>query len=236
MESTSLQKKLLPRHISLMAMGGAIGTGVFKGSAETVSLAGPGVIFSYIIGGLLLLVVMGAIAEMAIAYPDTNMKGFVRKAFGQRASFVMGWLYCFMWLSVCCIEIVVAGSFLQYWLPNIPLWALSLGCAALVIGINLMNVKNYGEFEFWFAGIKITMIIVFILLGGCILFGLIPSNETGYLQNFTAHGGFFPKGIMSIFSALLIVMFSFGGSELIGLTVTELKNAESILPKVIRAC
>ncbi|KWZ83971.1 amino acid permease [Heyndrickxia coagulans] len=234
MESTSLQKKLLPRHVSLMAMGGAIGTGVFKGSAETVSLAGPGVIFSYIIGGLLLLVVMGAIAEMAIAYPDTNMKGFVRKAFGQRASFVMGWLYCFMWLSVCCIEIVVAGSFLQYWLPNIPLWALSLSCAALVVGINLMNVKNYGEFEFWFAGIKITMIIVFILLGGCILFGLIPSDEIGYLQNFTAHGGFFPKGILSIFSALLIVMFSFGGSELIGLTVIELKNAESILPKVIK--
>ncbi|MGE6377538.1 amino acid permease [Peribacillus muralis] len=231
----SLQKRLLPRHISMMAMGGAIGTGIFKGSAETISLAGPGVIFTYIFAGLLLLVVMGAIAEMAIAYPNTNMKGFIRKAFGKRSSFIIGWMYCFMWLSVCVIEIVVAGSFLQYWLPAIPLWALSLACAALIIGVNMMNVKNYGEFEFWFAGIKIAMIILFILLGACILFGIIPSGGSNYLHNFTGHGGFFPNGWMSIFSALLIVMFSYGGSELIGLTVTEAKDAERVLPKVIKS-
>ncbi|WP_144548337.1 amino acid permease [Bacillus sp. X1(2014)] len=235
MKDASLQKKLLPRHISMMAMGGAIGTGIFKGSAETVSIAGPGVIFTYMFAGLLLLVVMGAIAEMAIVYPNTNMKGFVQKAFGKRASFVIGWMYCFMWLAVCVIEIVVAGSFLQYWFPSIPLWELSLGCAALVIGINMMNVKNYGEFEFWFAGIKITMIIVFIILGAGILFGVIPSNQSNYLHNFTEQGGFFPKGWMSIFTALLIVMFSYGGSELIGLTVTEVKDAERILPKVIKS-
>jgi AAT family amino acid transporter len=235
MKSASLQKKLLPRHISLMAMGGAIGTGIFKGSAETVSIAGPGIIFTYLFAGLLLLVVMGAIAEMAIVYPGTNMKGFVQKAFGKRVSFVVGWYYCFMWLAVCVIEIVVAGSFLQYWLPAIPLWELSLGCAALVIGINLMNVKNYGEFEFWFAGIKIVMIMVFIVLGACILFGIIPSDKSNYLQNFTRHGGFLPNGWMSIFSALIIVMFSYGGSELIGLTVPEVKDAERILPKVIKS-
>jgi AAT family amino acid transporter len=98
----------------------------------------------------------------------------------------------------------------------------------------MMNVKNYGEFEFWFAGIKITMIILFIILGACILFGVIPSGGSNYLQNFTGHGGFFPNGWMSIFSALLIVMFSYGGSELIGVTVTEAKDAERILPKVIK--
>ncbi|WP_445505540.1 amino acid permease [Niallia sp. 03091] len=233
--NTSLQKKLLPRHISLMAMGGAIGTGIFKGSAETVSLAGPGVIFTYIFAGLLLLVVMGAIAEMAIVYPNSNMKGFVQKAFGKRVSFVVGWMYCFMWLAVCVIEVVVAGSFLQYWIPSIPLWILSLCCAALVIGINMMNVKNYGEFEFWFAGLKIAMILVFVVLGASILFGIIPSGEAHYLQNFTDHGGFFPNGWISIFSALLIVMFSYGGSELIGVTVTEVKDAERILPKVIKS-
>lgn len=231
----SLQRRLLPRHISMMAMGGAIGTGIFQGSAETISLAGPGVIFTYIFAGLLLLVVMGAIAEMAIAYPNTNMKGFIQKAFGKRSSFIIGWMYCFMWLSVCVIEVVVAGSFLQYWLPSIPLWVLSLACTALIIGVNMMNVKNYGEFEFWFAGIKITMIILFIILGACILFGIIPSGGSNYLQNFTGHGGFFPNGWMSIFSALLIVMFSYGGSELIGLTVTEAKDAERILPKVIKS-
>lgn len=233
--NTRLQKRLLPRHISLMAMGGAIGTGIFKGSAETVSIAGPGVIFSYILAGLFLLVVMGAIVEMASVYPNTNIKGFVQKAFGRRASFVMGWMYCFMWLSVCVIEVVVAGSFLQYWLPAVPLWVLSLACAAFVIGINILNVKNYGEFEFWFAGVKILMIIVFIVLGACILFGIIPSEKSGYLQNYINHGGIFPKGWLSIFPALLIVMFSYGGSELIGITVTETENAESILPKVIKS-
>lgn len=231
----TLQKQLLPRHISLMAMGGAIGTGIFKGSGETVSLAGPGVIFTYIFAGLLLLVVMGAIAEMAIVYPNTNMKGFVLKAFGSRMSFIIGWLYCIMWLAVCVIEVVVAGSFLQFWFTDIPLWVLSMASAVLIIAVNMMNVKNYGEFEFWFAGIKIMMIIVFIILGAAILFGLIPSSSSNYLQNYTAHGGFFPNGWASIFSALLIVMFSYGGSELIGVTVTETKDAEKVLPKVIKS-
>ena len=231
----TLHKKLLPRHISMMAMGGAVGTGIFKGSAESVSLAGPGVIVTYIFAGLLLLVVMGAIAEMAMVYPNTNMKGFIHKAFGRRVSFVVGWMYCINWLAVCIIEVVVAGSFLQYWFPSIPLWVLSLICTVFIIGINMMNVKNYGEFEFWFAGIKITMIVVFIVLGTCILFGLIPSNESNYLQNFTGHGGFFPNGWTSILAALLIVIYSYGGSELIGVTINEAKDAERILPKVIKS-
>ncbi|MFT8322272.1 MAG: amino acid permease [Bacillus sp. (in: firmicutes)] len=233
--SNKLQKKLLPRHISLMAMGGAIGTGIFKGSAETVSLAGPGVVLAYVFAGLLLLVVMAAIAEMAIVYPNTNMKGFIQKAFGNRMSFITGWLYCILWLAVCIIEVVVAGSFLQYWLPSVPLWVLSLCCTVLLIVINMMNVKNYGEFEFWFAGIKIAMIIVFIILGACILFGIIPSGQTNYFENYTNHGGFFPNGWTSIFAALLIVMFSYGGSELIGVTITEAKGVEQILPKVIKS-
>ncbi|BAU29011.1 amino acid/polyamine/organocation transporter (APC superfamily) [Aneurinibacillus soli] len=230
----TLQKKLLPRHIRLMAMGGAIGTGIFKGSAETVSLAGPGVVVSYIFAGLLLLVVMGAIAEMTMVYPNMNMKDFIYQAFGKRVSFVIGWLYCFMWLAVCIIEVIVAGSFLQYWFPFIPLWVLSLSCAALIIVINTMNVKKYGEFEFWLSGIKIAMIIVFIILGISILFGVIPSAESHYMGNYVANGGFFPNGWMGIFSALLIVMFSYGGSELIGLTITETEDAERVLPSVIK--
>lgn len=229
----SLQKKLKPRHISFMAMGGVIGTGIFKGSAETIGLAGPGVIVSYIFAGLLLLVVMAAMAEMATVYPNRNMKDFVREAFGEKVSFIMGWMYCFMWLSVCVIEVIAAGSFLQYWLPDVPLWGLSLACAAFIIIVNLMSVGTFGEFEFWLAGIKITMIIIFIVLGGGLIFGFIPSDHTPYLQNFTNFGGFFPNGWTSIFSALLVVMFSYGGSELIGLTLTETENAERILPKVV---
>ncbi|MWV43155.1 amino acid permease [Paenibacillus sp. HJL G12] len=229
----SLQKKLKPRHISFMAMGGVIGTGIFKGSAETIGLAGPGVVVTYIFAGLLLLVVMAAMAEMATVYPGRNMKDFVREAFGEKVSFIMGWMYCFMWLSVCVIEIIAAGSFLQYWFSEVPLWVLSLASAAFIILINLLSVGTFGEFEFWLAGIKIAMIIIFIVLGAGLIFGIIPSEHTPYLQNFTNHGGFFPNGWTSIFSAMLVVMFSYGGSELIGLTLTETENAERILPKVV---
>ncbi|WDF53153.1 amino acid permease [Paenibacillus sp. KACC 21273] len=218
-----------------MAMGGVIGTGIFKGSSETIGLAGPGVIFTYIFAGILLLVVMGAIAEMATVYPNMNMKDFIRQAFGERLSFIVGWLYCFMWLSVCVIEVIAAGSFLQYWMPDVPLWILSLASAVFILLINTMSVGNLGEVEFWLAGIKIGMIIIFIVLGGLLLFGIIPSDPTPYLSNFTAHGGFFPNGWTAIISALLVVMFSYGGSELIGLTLTETENADKILPKVVKS-
>ncbi|MBP2001664.1 AAT family amino acid transporter [Paenibacillus shirakamiensis] len=231
----SLQKKLKPRHISFMAMGGVIGTGIFKGSAETINLAGPGVILTYIFAGLLLLVVMGAIAEMATVYTNMNMKDFVRKAFGEHVSFIMGWMYCFMWLAVCVIEIIAAGSFLQYWFPGVPLWVLSLASAGLIIMMNMMSVGSFGEVEFWLAGIKITMILVFILLGAGLLFGVIASDNPPYFHNYTSHGGFFPHGWTAIFSALLVVTFSYGGSELIGLTLTETENADKILPKVVQS-
>lgn len=229
-----LQKSLLPRHIRMMALGGAIGTGIFKGTSETVSIAGPAVIFSYLFAGLLLLIVMSAIAEMAIAFPGINMKGFIHKAFGTNVSFVIGWLYCFMWLVVCVIEVIAAGSFLQYWFPSMSLWSLSFISAVFIVAINFMNVKRYGEFEFWFAGIKITMIVLFVVLGAGILFGIIPSNESDYLQNYVQHDGFFPNGWSGVFSALLIVIFSYGGTELIGLTLSETKDAEKVLPKVIK--
>ncbi|WP_141236665.1 amino acid permease [Paenibacillus sp. 7516] len=229
----TLQKKLKPRHISFMAMGGVIGTGIFKGSAETIGLAGPGVILTYIFAGLLLLVVMAAMAEMATVYKNKNMKDFVQEAFGSRVSFVMGWMYCFLWLSVCVIEVIAAGSFLQYWFTEVPLWMLSLACAAFIMLVNLLSVGVFGEFEFWLAGIKIAMIIIFIMLGAALIFGIIPSDNTPYLQNYSQAGGFLPNGWSSIFSALLVVMFSYGGSELIGLTLTETENADKVMPKIV---
>ncbi|WPP43591.1 amino acid permease [Paenibacillus hunanensis] len=218
-----------------MAMGGVIGTGIFKGSSDTIGLAGPGVIFTYIFAGLLLLVVMGAIAEMATVYPNRNMKDFISLAFGQRLAFIVGWLYCFMWLAVCVIEVIAAGSFLQFWFADTPLWVLSLASAIFVLLVNLLSVGRLGELEFWLAGIKIAMIIVFIILGACLLFGIIPSNDTPYLSNFTAHGGFLPNGWMAIVSALLVVMFSYGGSELIGLTLNETPDAAKVLPRIVKS-
>ncbi|MGG0237148.1 amino acid permease [Bacillus rhizoplanae] len=234
MAQQQLKRELQPRHIRLMAIGGMIGTGIFKGSADTISAAGPGIVFSYLFAGFLLLIVMSAIAEMAIAYPGLNIQGMIQKAFGSRFAFVIGWLYWVDWILVIIVEVLAGGSFLQYWIPSAPLWLLSLACTALLLLINLFSVKLYGEIEFWLASFKIITLVLFILLGFALLFGFIPNHEAAYFTNYTSHGGFFPKGLGSIFTALLIVVFSFGGSELIGLTVTETKNVEQTLPKVIK--
>ncbi|MBG9812963.1 GABA permease (4-amino butyrate transport carrier) [Bacillus endophyticus] len=231
--STQLKKQLLPRHIRMIAIGGMIGTGIFKGSADTVGLAGPAVIFPYLFAGLLLLIIMGALSEMAIAYPGHNMKDLIERAFGTRFSFIVGSIYCFMWLSVCVIEVIAAGSFLQYWFTSIPLWVLCLICSLILILINVTSVKSFGEIEFWFAGIKIFVIIAFIIVGGAILLGLIPSDNSTqhYLHNYT---DFVPNGWTAVFATLLVVLFSYGGSELIGLTITETKDAEKVLPGVVK--
>lgn len=229
-----LQKGLLPRHVLFIALAGMIGTGIFKGSSTTLNLAGPSVIFAYLIGGVLLFIVMAALGEMALAFPNSNVQNLVNKAFGFRISFIVGWLYWFNWIIVIIVELLAAGSFLQYWYPSVPLWLLSLLCAAVVVGINLFHVKYYGELEFWFAGIKIVAIIAFIVLGFLILIGIFPSSTPDPFSNYTAYGGFFPNGIGGIFSAFLVVMFSYGGAELIGVAVTETKDAKRVLPKIIK--
>lgn len=229
-----LKKGLLPRHVQFIALAGMIGTGIFKGSADTLNVAGPSVVISYLIGGLLLFIVMAALGEMAIVFPNLNVQNLVHKAFGFRISFIVGWLYWINWILVTIVELLAAGSFLQFWLPSAPLWLLSFLCGVVIIGINLFQVKYYGEMEFWFAGIKIIALIAFILLGALILFNVIPSSIHDPFSNYTAHGGFFPHGFGGTLSALLVVMFSYGGAELIGVAVTEVKDSEKVLPSIIK--
>jgi AAT family amino acid transporter len=229
-----LQKGLLPRHVQFIALAGMIGTGIFKGSSDTLHIAGPSVVLTYLIGGLLLFIIMAALGEMAIAYPNLNVQNLVNKAFGFQISFVVGWLYWINWIIVTIVELLAAGSFLQYWFPSAPLWLLSFFCGAVIVGINLFQVKYYGEMEFWFAGIKIIALIAFIILGVLLLIGILPSNIHDPFSNYTAHGGFFPHGISGTLSAFLVVMFSYGGAELIGVAVTETKDSERVLPKIIK--
>ncbi|NMD71334.1 amino acid permease [Bacillus sp. DNRA2] len=229
-----LQKGLLPRHVQFMALAGMIGTGIFKGSSETLNMAGPSVIIAYLIGGLLLFIVMAALAEMASAYPNVNVQGLVYKAFGYRPSFIIGWLYWVNWILVITVELIAGASFLQYWFPDVPLWALSLVCTAVIVGINLFPVKHFGEMEFWFAGIKILALTAFIILGALILFGAVPSSVNSPITNLTGHGGIFPNGFSGMFAASLVVIFSYGGAELIGVAVSETKDAKRVLPKVVK--
>ncbi|MEO2078504.1 MAG: amino acid permease [Bacillus sp. (in: firmicutes)] len=230
----NLKKGLLPRHVQFIALAGMIGTGIFKGSSDTLNIAGPSVVFTYLVGGLLLFIVMAALGEMALAFPNLNVQHLVNKAFGFRVSFIVGWLYWINWILVTVVELLAAGSFLQFWLPDTPLWLLSLICASVIIGINLFQVKYYGEMEFWFAGIKILALVAFIVLGFLLLLGFIPSEVENPISNYTGHGGFFPHGISGMMSAFLVVMFSYGGAELIGVAVTETKDADKVLPKIIK--
>ncbi|MFL6516512.1 MAG: amino acid permease, partial [Bacillus sp. (in: firmicutes)] len=220
--------------VQFIALAGMIGTGIFKGSSDTLAIAGPSVVVAYLIGGLLLFIIMAALGEMALAFPNLNVQHLVNKAFGFQVSYLVGWLYWINWILVTVVELLAAGSFLQFWFPAIPLWLLSFLCAVVIVGINLTQVKNYGELEFWFAGIKIIALIAFIILGFSLLLGIIPSSIQDPLSNYTAHGGFFPHGIGGTFSAFLVVMFSYGGAELIGVAVTETKDAEKVLPKIIK--
>ncbi len=229
-----LKRGLLPRHVQFIALAGMIGTGIFKGSSDTLNMAGPSVVIAYLIGGLLLFIVMAALGEMAIVYPNLNVQHLIYKAFGFQISYIVGWLYWINWIIVIIVELIAGGSFLQYWFPTIPLWLLSIICAALIIGINLFQVKYYGELEFWFAGIKIITLIAFIILGALILLDIFPSSNPASFSNYTAYGGFFPHGISGTLSAFLVVMFSYGGAELIGVAVTETKDSQKVLPKIIK--
>src|SRR3954469_18046185 len=230
-----LQRGLLPRHVQFIALAGMIGTGIFKGSSDTLNMAGPSVVIAYLIGGLLLFIVMAALGEMATIYPHLNVQNLIHKAFGYQPSFIVGWLYWINWVVVTIVELIAAGSFLQYWFSDVPLWLLSVLCAAVIVSINLFQVKNYGELEFWFASIKIITLIAFIILGALILFGLFPTSSTASFSNYTDYGGFFPNGAGGMFSAFLVVMFSYGGAELIGVAATETKDSQKVIPKIIKS-
>jgi len=229
-----LQKQLLPRHVQMLALGGAIGAGIFQGSAETIGAAGPAVVFAYLFAGFILFVVMGAMAEMALVHKGLDLRGFIHQAFGARASFIIGWLYFLNWILVMAVEIVAAGTFLKYWFTSTPVWLLSLVVALFIILVNLASVRLFGEIEYWLTGMKIVTLLVFVLLGLALLFGLFPAHDAPLLQHYTEHGGFFPLGITGVLSSLLIVIFSYGGTEMIGITIREMKDAEKTLPKVIQ--
>ena len=231
---SQLQRKLRPRHVQMIALGGAIGAGIFQGSAETIQSAGPGVLIAYMIAGVLLFIVMSSLAEMALANKGLDIRGLIYKALGYQVSFVVGWIYFIMWILVMAVEIVAAGTFLHYWFTDVPIWLLSFLVALVLVSLNLLSVGLFGEVEFWLTGIKVFTLMAFVILGSGLMFGWIPTENPPFFTNLTAHGGFLPLGWTGVISSLLIVIFSYGGTEMIGLTITEMKDPEKSLPKVIK--
>jgi GABA permease len=218
---TELKKGLKQRHLTMIAMGGVIGAGLFVGSGVVIGEAGPGAFLSYLITGIVIVLVMRMLGEMATANPSTgSFADYAREALGGWAGFSVAWLYWYFWVIVVGFEAVAGAKVIQYWLPDVPLWVASLILMTLMTATNLFSVSSFGEFEFWFAGIKVAAIVVFLFLGALFVLGLWPNKAMDF-SNLTAHGGFFPHGVGAIFAAIVVVIFSMVGAEIATIAAAE---------------
>jgi GABA permease len=217
---TELKKGLKQRHLTMIAMGGVIGAGLFVGSGTVIGETGPSAFLTYAITGVLIILVMRMLGEMATANPSTgSFADYARTALGGWAGFSVAWLYWYFWVIVIGFEAVAGAKVLQYWI-DAPLWLMSLLLMALMTATNLFSVSSFGEFEFWFAGIKVAAIIVFLVLGTLFVLGIWPDQSLDF-SNLTDHGGFFPLGIGAVFSAIVVVIFSMVGAEVATIAAAE---------------
>ena len=225
-EDTGLQRSLRQRHMTMISLGGVIGAGLFVGSGAVLNKTGPAAVVSYLLAGVLVILVMRMLGEMAVANPAVgSFVEYCRNALGPRAGFTIGWLYWWFWAIVLAIEAVAGATIMQRWLPGVPVWAMSLIVMLLLTGTNLISVKSYGEFEFWFASIKVAAIIAFIVIAAGFLLGVGAGDSPG-LSNLTAHGGFAPEGAVTILSGVVIVIFAFVGAEIVTIAAAESDEPE----------
>ncbi|UGT40021.1 amino acid permease [Nocardia yamanashiensis] len=222
-EQQGLRTGLRRRHMTMLAIGGAIGAGLFVGSGSVIGTAGPAAILSYAAAGLLVLCVMRALGEMVVARPVAgSLAEYSRMALGPFAGFTIGWLYWYLYVILVGAEAVAGAAILSSWI-DLPQWVLSAALLIVMTAVNLVSVRSFGEFEFWFASIKVVAIVIFLALGLAWVFGLWPDAESGF-HNLTGHGGFAPNGIAGIFSAIVVVMFAFGGTEIVTVAAAESKE------------
>ena len=228
-----LKRGLKNRHIQLIALGGAIGTGLFLGSAGVLQSAGPSMILGYAIGGFIAFLIMRQLGEMIVEEPVAgSFSHFAHSYWGPFAGFLSGWNYWVLYVLVGMAELTAVGKYVQYWYPCIPTWATAAAFFVLINLINLVNVKAFGETEFWFAIIKVVAIIGMILLGGYLLLSG-AGGEQASVSNLWSHGGFFPNGVSGLVMMMAIIMFSFGGLELVGITAAEADQPKTVIPKAI---
>lgn len=235
MAEGSLKPGLQNRHVSMIAIGGVIGAGLFVGSGAGIHATGPGILVSYTIAGVLVVLVMRMLGEMAAASPETgSFSAYADRAVGRWAGLTVGWLYWWFWTVTLAVEATAGAVIVHSWIPAIPQWALALVLMILLTATNLFSVASYGEFEFWFSSIKVAAIAVFIVLGVLAIFGVIGHGAPG-MTNLTGHGGFFPKGYGAVITGLLTVVFAFGGSEIATIAASESKNPGQAVTKAINS-
>ncbi|MCD9685974.1 amino acid permease [Klebsiella variicola] len=230
-----LLRGLNARHIRFIALGSAIGTGLFYGSASAIKAAGPAVLLAYLIGGAAVFMVMRALGEMAVRNPVSGSFGsYARQYLGPLAGFITGWTYTFEMVIVALADVTAFGIYMGLWYPDVPRWIWILSIIFFIGATNLCNVRVFGEMEFWLSLIKVVAIIAMMAAGaGIIFFGFGHSFPATGLENLWSHGGFAPHGWQGIIASLGIVMFAFGGVEIIGVTAAEAQNPKKVIPQAI---
>ncbi len=223
--SPQLSQSLQARHISMISIGGMIGAGLFVGSSAAIAATGPAIVLSFLLAGGLIVFVMRMLAEMAVTLPGIrSFTEFTRAGLGDGAGFVVGWLYWYFWIIVVPVEAIAGAAIIHDWLPQFEPWVIGVTLMAVMTVVNLMSAKSYGEFEFWFASIKVAAILVFIVLAASFVLGYTsPAGPTW--ANLTAHGGFMPYGVKSVLAGVITVFFSLTGAE-----ITMIAAAESAQP------
>ncbi|MEA9772388.1 D-serine/D-alanine/glycine transporter [Xanthomonas campestris pv. raphani] len=233
-----LQRSLSNRHLQLIAIGGAIGTGLFMGSGRTISLAGPSILFVYLIIGVMLFFVMRAMGELLLSNLDyKSFIDFSTDLLGPWAGFFCGWTYWFCWIITAIADVIAIAAYAQFWFPELAPWVPAVLCVLLLLALNLVTVKLFGEMEFWFALIKIIAICALIITGaGLVMWGFrSPSGHVASLSNLWNDGGMFPMGIGGFFAGFQIAVFAFVGIELVGTTAAETADPQRNLPKAINS-
>ncbi|MEB7640437.1 amino acid permease [Acinetobacter pittii] len=232
-EQGNLKHGLSNRHIQLIALGGAIGTGLFLGISQSIKLAGPSVILGYAIAGFIAFLMMRQLGEMVVEEPVSgSFSHFAYKYWGPFAGFMSGWNYWVLNVLVCMAELSAIGLYIQYWWPQIPTWASALAFFVLINGINLLHVKFFGEMEFWFSIVKILAILAMIGFGSYLL-ATGTAGPQASISNLWALGGFFPFGVEGLVMAMAVIIFAFGGIELFGITAAEARDPDKTLPKAV---
>ncbi|NDL64972.1 proline-specific permease ProY [Acerihabitans arboris] len=236
-QPSALKRGLTTRHIRFMALGSAIGTGLFYGSADAIKMAGPSVLLAYMIGGVVAYIIMRALGEMSVHSPNAgSFSRYAQDNLGPLAGYVTGWTYCFEILIVAIADVTAFGIYMGVWFPAVPHWVWVLSVVLIIGAINLLNVKAFGELEFWFSFFKVATIIIMILAGfGIIIWGLGNGGRPTGIHNLWSNGGFFSHGVMGMILSLQMVMFAYGGIEIIGITAGEANEPEKSIPKAINS-
>ncbi|KMY53953.1 D-alanine/D-serine/glycine permease [Bacillus sp. FJAT-27231] len=235
MQEQTLARGLKNRHVQLIAIGGAIGTGLFLGAGKSIHLAGPSILFAYMITGAICFLIMRALGELLLSNLNYHsFVDFVRDYLGNMAAFMTGWTYWFCWISIAMADLTAVGLYTQYWFPSVPQWMPGLIALVILLFMNLATVKLFGEMEFWFALIKVIAILTLIVVGiVMIIKGFSTPSGAASFTNLWSHGGLFPNGINGFILSFQMVVFAFVGIELVGLTAGETEDPERVIPKAI---